>query len=115
MSTRPETGPASMRSPRPRAWMSALSTRLATARSSSTGSVLTRGRETGTAAVTSAPRGPRLSMAAAISSPTSVDSWSTSVEQVLDQVAHPVRLVVDGLEKDVGLLGPEIELVRQEA
>src|ERR1700676_68781 len=41
MSTRPATRPASMRRPDPPAWDSALSTRFATARSSSTGSVLT--------------------------------------------------------------------------
>ncbi len=37
------------------------------------------------------------------------------VEQVLDQGAQPVRFVVNGLEEDASLLGPEGELVREEA
>src|SRR5580704_12775228 len=82
MSTRPATAPASMRSPFPPAWVSALSIRLATARSRSTGSVCTRGSGVSTSTTTSSPRGPRLSTAAAISSWTSVLWSSTSIDPV---------------------------------
>ena len=82
MSTLPATGPASTRSPFPLPWINPLSTRLAMARSRSTGSVQMRGSGDSMSTTTSSPRGPRLSTAVSMSSFTSV-LWSrTSIEPV---------------------------------
>ena len=122
MSTRPATAPASMRSPLPPAWTSALSMRLATARSSSTGSVRIRGSGESTDHDHLVARGPRLSTAASMSSPTSV-LWSrTSIEPVWSRLMSnrfSTRLFNRSAsssmvcEQDPGLVGPEARAGRR--
>ncbi len=124
MSTLPATDPASMRSPVPAAWTSALSIRLATARSRSTGSVRTRGSvglDIHGHVPTAWPEarhggGDQLvHVGALVEDVHRTGLQAAHVEQVLDQAVQSVGFVIDGLEQDVGLVGPEGELVREEA